>query len=177
MRILIYGVTGSGKSTLAARLSRETGLPLTLVDELTWKENWEEVPADKQREIFANIAAGDTWILDTAYSKWIEEVLPRTELIVGLDYPRSVSFWRLFRRSIRRAVTKEPVCNGNTESWRKLLSMDSILVWHFKSFDKKRARIRKWNSEWPERVIVVSHPRDLEAAISEVKLRLTNELA
>ena len=71
-------------------------------------------------------------------------VLPRVRLVVGLDYPRWYSLQRLVRRSVFRAKSKELVCNGNRESWRRLLSHDSIVAWHFKSFARKRARMRGW---------------------------------
>ena len=35
-RVLVYGVTGSGKTTAALAIGARTGLPVTLVDELTW---------------------------------------------------------------------------------------------------------------------------------------------
>jgi hypothetical protein len=38
-------------------------------------------------------------------------------------------------------VTKEPVCNGNHESWGRLLGKESIILWHFRSFDHKHAAI------------------------------------
>ena len=45
-RILVYGVTGSGKSTAAVAIGSRTGLPVTLVDEITWLPGW--VPVDGQ---------------------------------------------------------------------------------------------------------------------------------
>jgi hypothetical protein len=36
------------------------------------------------------------------------------------------------------------VCNGNRETWQKLFARDAIIVWHFRSFKRKRQRIRRW---------------------------------
>lgn len=146
-RILIYGVTGSGKTTLAARLAEQTGLPWHAVDDLTWEPGWVEVPADEQRRRIGAICAGQQWILDSAYSKWLDLVLPRVELIVALDYPRWLSLGRLARRSLMRALDRRTICNGNTESFRQLASGDSILVWHFRSFTRKRQRISQWAAD------------------------------
>lgn len=90
-RILVYGVTGSGKSTLAAAISRRTGLPWHCMDDLTWEPGWTEVPGEEQRRRVANVCAGEHWIIDTAYSQWLDIVLARAETIVALDYPRWVS--------------------------------------------------------------------------------------
>ncbi|HEV8180712.1 MAG TPA: hypothetical protein VGP54_10490, partial [Gaiellaceae bacterium] len=51
------------------------------------------------------------------------------------------------RRSIARAIDGRPICNGNRESFRHLFSRDSIVVWHFKSFSRKRRRMRAWEAD------------------------------
>ena len=105
-RILVYGVTGSGKSTAATRIAAATGLPLHLVDELTWLPGWVPVDDDVQRERFAGIVASDEWVLDTAYAAWKDLVLQRCQLVVGLDYPRWLSLARLVRRTLIRLVDR-----------------------------------------------------------------------
>ena len=163
-RVLVYGVTGSGKSVAATAIAERTGLPLTLVDELTWLPGWVPVDEDVQRTRFAEIAAGEEWVLDSAYGAWLDVVLPRVGLVVGLDYPRWFSLQRLLRRTVTGAIDKTPRCNGNTESLRNLLSRDSIIAWHFRSFARKRARMRAWAAApgGPE-VLLFSRPRELAA--------------
>jgi adenylate kinase family enzyme len=146
-RILIYGVTGSGKTTLARQLAGHVGIDWHSVDDLTWQPGWVGVPADEQRRRIAAICAGERWILDTAYSQWLDLPMARTQLIVALDYPRWLSLWRLVRRTVSRAARKNVICNGNTETFRKALSRDSIIAWHFRSFARKRARIRAWAAD------------------------------
>lgn len=157
-RVLIYGVTGSGKTTLARQVADRTGLPWHSVDDLTWEPGWVPVAPEEQRRRIAAICAGKLWILDTAYGAWLDVVLPRTDLIVGLDYPRWRSLGRLARRTFMRAVDREPICNGNTESFRQAFSRESILLWHFKSFARKRERMRAWAADptGPEVVLLKS---------------------
>jgi adenylate kinase family enzyme len=143
-RVLIYGVTGSGKTTLARQLAGQTGLPWHSVDDLTWEPGWVGVAEEEQRRRIATICAGERWVLDAGYSRWIDVVLARVELVVALDYPRWRSLARLTRRTLGRAVFRRTVCNGNTETFRQMLSRDSILVWHFRSFARKRAQMRAW---------------------------------
>lgn len=144
MRILIYGVTGSGKTTLARRLSEKTGIPWHEVDQLTFEPGWRPVPDDLQRQRISAICDEEHWILDTAYGKWLEIPLCRADLIVGLDYARCRSLGRLLFRTLRRIIDKNPVCNGNLESLRLALSRDSIILWHFRSFARKRRRMHEW---------------------------------
>jgi adenylate kinase family enzyme len=162
-RILIYGVTGSGKTTLARRMSELTGLPWHSVDDLTWEPNWVAVPDDEQRRRIEEICAGEEWILDHAYGKWREIPLARVELIVALDYPRWLSLSRLIRRTLARLVDRRTICNGNRETLRALFARDSIVLWHFQSFRRKRARMRAWSSNpaGPE-VHRFTSPRQLE---------------
>jgi len=146
-RILVYGVTGSGKSTMAAKLSSATGIPWYSVDDLTWEPGWQVVPVDEQRRRVEAICQREDWIIDSAYSAWLDVPWARVELIIGLDYPRWQSFGRLCRRTLIRMVDRTVICNGNRESLRNTLSKDSILAWHFRSFTSKRARIRAWEAD------------------------------
>ncbi|TDE90843.1 adenylate kinase [Occultella glacieicola] len=147
-RILVYGVTGSGKTTLARRIGEARGLPWHSVDdEIGWLPGWTERPPEEQRRLAEQICAREHWVMDTAYGKWVDVPLARVELIVALDYPRWFSLQRLVRRTLSRAITREEMCNGNTESWRQAFSKDSIIRWHFQSWARKRERIRRWAAD------------------------------
>ena len=163
-RVLIYGVSGSGKTTLAERLSTVTSLPWYSVDDMTWEPGWVEVPDDEQRRRISEICARPEWILDTAYARWRDIPLSRAELIVALDYPRWVSLQRLLRRTAARCLDRTPICNGNTESLRTAFGPDSIIRWHFRSFARKRDRIREWMDQVDgPRVIRLTSPRQTNA--------------
>ncbi len=160
MRYLIYGVAGAGKTTLARELASRTGIAWHDVDALVWQPGWVQVPVPQQRSIVEQICATDAWILDYAHRLWIDVPLARAEVLVALDYPRWLSLWRVVRRAIARAVDQQPICGGNVETWRQLLSRDSIVVWHCKTFGRTRARIRDWaaTSPGPE-IIRLTSPR------------------
>lgn len=160
-RILVYGVTGSGKTALAARISASTGIPWHSVDDLTWEPGWIPVPADEQRRRIEAICSGDRWVLDTAYGRWLEIPLARVELIVALDFPRWLSLSRLIRRTVARAIDGRPICNGNHESFRQMFSRDSIIAWHFRSFSRKRQRVRAWEVDPPvPQVVRLTSPQE-----------------
>ncbi|MFK5584398.1 adenylate kinase [Serinicoccus sp. LYQ131] len=169
-RILVYGVTGSGKSTAARRWGERLGLPVHLVDEeVGWLPGWQLRPVAEQRRLAAELASQDRWILDSAYGSFRDLVLPRAQVVLALDYPRAVSLARLVRRTARRYRTRERVCNGNTEDARQILSRDSILLWHARSFTRKRRLMRRWEAD-PQGIPVlrVSRPRDLERALTRL---------
>lgn len=167
-RVLVYGVTGSGKSTAAARLGQLLDLPLHLADdEIGWLPGWVQRDVDDMRAIAARIVEGDRWVLDTAYGSFRDVVLPRTEVVVALDYPRWLSLQRLVRRTLHRWATGQTVCNGNRERLQQVISRDSVIVWHFRSYRRKTEQIRAWTGagDGIPPVLRLRHPRELDQAL------------
>lgn len=167
-RVLLYGVTGSGKSTAALKMGARLGLPVHLVDEeFGWLPGWVPRPPSELRSLAADAASGPAWVFDTAYGSFRDLVEPRADVVIGLDYPRWISLGRLLRRTLIRVVDRRPICNGNVETPRQVFSRDSIVVWHFRSFDRKRRTMRDWaaRAEGPP-VMLVRRPRELDELIS-----------
>lgn len=170
-RVLVYGVTGSGKSTAAARLGELLDLPVHLADdEIGWLPGWVMREEAEQRALAERIVGVERWVLDTAYGSFRDIVLPRTDVIVGLDYPRWLSLQRLVRRTLHRWSTRQPVCNGNVERLRQVLSRDSILVWHFRSYRRKTEQARSWveAAHGIPPVLLLRHPRELDEVLEEL---------
>lgn len=169
-RVLFYGVTGSGKSSAARAYAAASGLPeFSADDDIGWLPGWQQRSVEHQRLLAADVASRDRWVLDSAYGFWRDIVVPRAELVVALDYPRWLSLSRLVRRSVRRVVTRQPVCNGNVETLARLLAKDSIFYWHFNSFARKRRVLKEWQSspDMPA-VMVFRRPRDLDNWLAQV---------
>lgn len=143
-RILVYGAAGSGKSTMAEIIGELTGIPVTSVDDICWSPGWVPMPKEQQIATFDRITRADAWILDSAYGSWRDLALERSDLVVALDYTRMTSLGRLLRRTARRMIDGQEVCNGNRETWRGVFARDSVVVWHFTSYRRKRAEMRAW---------------------------------
>jgi adenylate kinase family enzyme len=171
-RILVYGATGSGKSVMARRLSEQTGIPWTSVDDICWSPGWVQMPTDEQVTHFDALTRTGSWILDSAYGGWRHLAHERADLVVALDYPRLTSLTRLLRRTAARVRDQQEICNGNHESWRTVFARDSLVVWHVTSFRRKRAEMRDWAAaaSGPP-VIRLASPRHASAFVEAERSR------
>ena len=137
-RIVIIGVTGSGKSTLAKRLAEKLRYPVIELDDLHWSPGW--VAADKEvfRQTVARAASAGKWVAVGNYSIVSDLLWSRADTLIWLDVSLPRALGRLVRRTIQRARNNEAVCNGNYETIARAFSKDSIILWLFKSYFKKK---------------------------------------
>jgi len=138
-RFNVVGTTGSGKTTVARAIAERLEIPHIEIDALFWKPNWQETPDE---ELFRRVdeeTDRPAWVLDGNYSRTRGITWPRADTIVWLDYSFPRVFGQLLRRTIRRAITREPMWDGCVESFRgSFLSRESILVWLLKTYWKRR---------------------------------------
>lgn len=120
------------------------------------------------RRRFAQVAAEPEWVIDGAGRRYEDLILPRAELILCLDYARWLSLARLARRTIGRVVTRRPVCNGNTETWRQVFSRDSIFRWHFRTFARNRRKMRAWAAD--RGAVLLASPREAERWLADLSV-------
>lgn len=141
-RISVIGSTGSGKTTAARALAERLGFRHIEMDAVFWKPNWGETPDDEFLPAIDRATRGDRWVMDGNYSRTRPIVWPRLDTIVWLDYRFHVVFLRLLRRTIQRSWSKEELWPGCEERFRKsFLSTDSILVWLFRTFWRRRRNV------------------------------------
>ena len=137
-RIVILGATGSGKTTFGRKLAARLGYAATDLDDLHWLPGWTPRPTAEMYPLAEAAALKDDWVIMGNYSKVRQAVWPRADAFIWLDYPFARVFWQLLRRSVLRAIDKNLICNGNTESWRLFFSKNSIMVWLFQSYWRRK---------------------------------------
>ena len=136
-RIVVIGAPGSGKSTLARRLARSLDSVFIELDALFWEANWSSATLDVFRGRADEATRPTEWVAAGNYRHVRDILWPRAEAIVWLDYPLPLVFWRLTVRTVRRAVTREVLWNGNRESfWEhlQLWSERSLFHWLLKTY-------------------------------------------
>lgn len=143
-KINVVGTSGSGKSTLSRQLAEALGVQHIELDGLNHLADWQQNPHFGRDLAAALDANPDGWVVDGNY--WRREnrdhVLQQADAIVWLDYPRWLCLWRITHRSLRRAITRETLWNGNRESLSNFLSWSekSMFYWVWKTHAEKRER-------------------------------------
>ncbi len=143
------------------------------LDALRWDPNWTEVSDEVFRRRATETVVGDQWIVDGNYPRMARDLIwPKATMIVWLDYGLRVVMWRLFWRTVRRVFTREVLWNGNQERFRMaFLSRDSLFVWVFKSYWRRR---RTYPVEFQKQeyrqidVVRLRSPNDAREWVSEL---------
>jgi adenylate kinase family enzyme len=167
-------MTGSGKTTLARRLAEILRLPAIELDAIFWQPNWQATPAPefKAKVQAALDAYPRGWVCDGTYHGRLGDlVLSQCDSAIWLHIPWRVSFWRLLKRTVSRAWSREPLWNGNKESWRlSFLSRDSVLLWSISHHRAGIESMRRHLAGLPPAVAVydLRSSRDVEAFLKRV---------
>jgi adenylate kinase family enzyme len=97
------------------------------LDALYHGPDWTLAPLQVFRERVAQELRNDEWVVDGSYGQVADLVWGQADTLVWLDYPLPVVLLRLFRRSVRRAISHEELWNGNREDrFHNFTSRDSI---------------------------------------------------
>ena len=179
-RIVVWGATGSGKTTLARNLGDLLGLEVIELDAIRHARSWDSTDWDDFRDqlttLLSNSANG--WVCDGSYSQISATYLSRADTLIWLHLPWRVSFWRLLKRTIRRARTGEFLYTkaGPRESWRlSFASKRSILWWSISHHRTGIKTVRERLSNLPESVPVYEFrsAREMNALLKELRPELS----
>jgi len=162
---MVAGVTGSGKTTLSRRLGEALGVPAIELDALFHQPGWQPTPdAEFQAKVLAALdRCPDGWVTDGNYGTVRDLLLPRADTFVWLRLPFRVSYWRMFRRTMRRSWRNEELWNGNRESFRQaFLSRDSLLLWGLTHWQAHHRNVRRALATIPHQAEVIELRSDAE---------------
>jgi adenylate kinase family enzyme len=140
-RIVVIGSSGSGKSALASRLARSLRAEFVELDALHWEAGWTPATPQAFRARVERAIRAEAWVVAGNYQRVRDIIWSRAQAVVWLDYSLPLVFWRLNLRTLRRAVTREVLWNGNRESfWEhlQLWSERSLYHWLFKTYWRYR---------------------------------------
>ena len=133
----MVGTSGCGKTAFARALARQLSAKHIELDELFWSANWTPRPHEEFVEAVRQAAQAECWVADGNYSAVREVLWSRATHVIWLHFSRTVVFSRVLWRTLRRAVTRERLWHGNSESLVKaFFSRDSIVLWSLTTYAK-----------------------------------------
>ena len=139
MRINIIGTAGSGKSTFSKQIAEKLKIPYIELEALAWKSNWTEVTDEELFSKLERHLSSDDWVLDGNYPQTLHIKWKKCQMVVYLDMPFHIIFYRLLRRTLIRIFTREELWAGNKETfWRQFFTRDSVIWWGLSNFFPKR---------------------------------------
>jgi adenylate kinase family enzyme len=165
-RIVVIGTTSSGKSTLAKQIADKFGYQFIELDALYWEENWVPAPLLVFWERVENAVEAERWVIAGNYNSVRHIIWERAQVLIWLDYPFHILFWRLIKRTIHRVFTKELLWGKNVEKgWvhLKVWSPDSLMYWLFKTYWSRKRETPLWLEQYPHlKVFHFKHPKETE---------------
>jgi len=138
VRVAVIGPSGAGKSRLARAAAQQLGVPHVELDAIFHQPGWTSPYDEEFRALVRPLVAGDAWVVDGNYGAVRPLVLARADVVVWLDYERSLVMRRVITRSARRAITREELWNGNRETVRSWVRPDHPIRWSWSQHARKR---------------------------------------
>jgi len=135
------GTSGAGKSTLARELAKRLAVPYVELDAFMHQPGWTPRPDAEFMDEVEKATSWPGWVVDGNYMRFVIEgpVWRRADTVVWLDLPRRTVMRQLIARTVRRAVTREVLWNGNREPLTNFVSLnpeDSIILWAWTKHDE-----------------------------------------
>jgi len=170
MRVVVTGTSGAGKTTLARRIAALLDVRHIELDAINWQPGWRGLtlcdPDEFVRRVAATTAA-DTWVVDGNYALVREMIWTRASHLVWLDYERPLIMARVIRRTLRRAMLRTELWNGNRERLRVLRPSHPVR-WAWNTWERRRsetsALLRR--EEFANLVVLRLHrPREVGRAL------------
>ena len=156
-RICVIGASASGKTTFARALAKKTGVEHIELDAIYHGPNWTISP-DFVERVHAELER-ERWIVDGNYMNYLS-ILDRADLVVWLNYPFRIVLGRVLRRTAYRLVSRKPLWNGNRETLQLTFSRESIILWVFQTYWKRRRMFPRLLEPLTVSKLIFRHPRE-----------------
>jgi adenylate kinase family enzyme len=142
MRINVIGTSGSGKTTFGRDLADILNIPFVEMDAIFWGPEWTFPEDDKLFRRLAAALEAESWVLDGNYTRTLPIKWERVDIVIWLDFSFPRTLYQALARAITRVITKEELWpgTGNKESFRMLLSRESIVWWTIKTHRRNRKK-------------------------------------
>jgi len=147
-RIAIIGCPGSGKSALARQIACLTGHPLIHLDFENWQPGWVQLPKDEFIAKQHEWVKGERWLIDGNYQSSMEIRFAAADLVIFLDFSRTISIWRIFkRRKSTRPDLKPGIEDKDNGIFSKIFMDFLMFAWQYRK--KSRPQVFALHEQYP----------------------------
>ena len=121
-RIYILGIYGSGKTYLAKKLSKKLKIKHYELDSIKYKHKFDiERSVSERKFLVKKIANKKTWIIEGTWTTYVLPVFNKADLIIFLNIPKYVLYFRVISRYFRRLFHKQKYFKNTPYSTFKLI--------------------------------------------------------
>jgi adenylate kinase family enzyme len=139
-RVIIFGRPGSGKSTFAAILAKSINLPLYHLDKFSSTKNWLEADSNKFLSTEQSIVNESSWIIDGNHINSLEMRFKKADLALYFNFPKTVCYWRIFKRFFKPNKEIDDRAPGCEESITLYLLQ---YIWNFEKLIAEKIDLLK----------------------------------
>lgn len=146
-RISVVGPSGAGKSTLSEALSTRLGIEYIELDAIRHNGGWDAVDGEEFRDAVRMRCAAEAWVADGNYESYVLDLVwDRADTVVVLELPKRTVTWRVTKRTLQRAITRQEMWGGLREQWRNVFKFWDpsvcVIAWSWTSYGRKKQRYR-----------------------------------
>ena len=130
---------------MARSLSASLDIPYLELDSVYHQAEWTPLPDGEFQSVVGEFTSQDRWVVDGNYNSHgvLDLVWERADMVVWLDPPKPVVMSRVVQRTVRRAITREELWNGNREPRSNFTKWDpeeNVIRWAWTRFEPTRSR-------------------------------------
>lgn len=165
-RIAIIGSPGSGKSVLAKKLQAIFNVPVYHLDQYFWKPGWVHPDIIEYKLIHDSLCDKDEWIIEGMNLKVAAHRMNRADMIIYLNMPRYLCFWRIFKRTWRYYGVETPSSAAGCVEHLNLEFFKFLLwVWNYKKKYPTIIRALLASQAHEKEIHILNSPKEVEAFI------------
>jgi len=106
----------------SSKLHTVLDLPVFYLDQYFWKPQWTHPNLDKYKTVHDALCDKDEWIIDGMQLRFLEYRIQKADIVISLDTPTYICFWRIFKRVTRyygkKAPGSAPGCLEGVFNWK-----------------------------------------------------------
>ncbi len=147
-RVSVVGSSGSGKSTFAAKLAVRLGAPHVELDGLWHDPAWTNPTPEEFLARVTAVTSTPRWVIDGNYARVTHEgpVWESADIVIVMAIPKMTVMRQIVTRTLRRAITRQKLWNGNREPLSNLYRWDperNVVRWAWTKYDSQNERYRE----------------------------------